>query len=412
MSKRSLPIGSVRKWKSGFYIKNKTGNWSMLKEIVNGKLSSTDVHPNSHEGRAMHSGARMLARFMTNRGPFNRSIADKFLEEHFSHHEYKKFKSWKKHTIDSVEKYYKHSHALYSGNHVQHETKAFEQIKKWQDSLKKETALLTTDKERDAWVAKQFRSAKKPIDDLIYASREILGDKPMSMVQSSGFTGLCRAIIMKAYEHGPSQFDKETIGKFRKSFNTFFEKATTGKMKLVPLSMALTKHHSDKPLYKQHPKWFMYCCTRQAGKNNGMVDLNGIESYMVNAMKKYKTKNPPKVDYDAIDDTMRAQIRLGMLNPAKAKNMTTPYIDREQAKNMKRVFMKLKKGVRSPSKHIPLHRLQQIKVDHNIGAGGKEYSEEELNHEIGNRMNSKIEGYKKYIVSSKLKRKKKETPWL
>lgn len=42
----------------------------------------------------------------------------------------------------------------------------------------------------------------------------------------------------------------------------------------------------------------------------------------------------------------------------------------------------LDKAIKSPSKHIPLSRLNQIKQDGSIGASGQEYSEEELNDSI------------------------------
>ena len=50
-------------------------------------------------------------------------------------------------------------------------------------------------------------------------------------------------------------------------------------------------------------------------------------------------------------------------------------------------------GVRSPSKHIPLNTLKQIKQDHNVAASGKEYSEEELNHEINARGQAQAERF-------------------
>lgn len=34
--------------------------------------------------------------------------------------------------------------------------------------------------------------------------------------------------------------------------------------------------------------------------------------------------------------------------------------------------------MKTPSKHMSLKRIDQILIDHNIGAGGQEYSEEEL----------------------------------
>jgi GNAT superfamily N-acetyltransferase len=45
----------------------------------------------------------------------------------------------------------------------------------------------------------------------------------------------------------------------------------------------------------------------------------------------------------------------------------------------------LNKGVRSPSKHIPLARLKQLKQDNYVGANRKDYSQEELDQAIVNR---------------------------
>lgn len=51
----------------------------------------------------------------------------------------------------------------------------------------------------------------------------------------------------------------------------------------------------------------------------------------------------------------------------------------------------LLKAIHSPSKHISLERLKQIKQDHHVGAGGKEYSEEEVHHAINERANTQAE---------------------
>lgn len=45
----------------------------------------------------------------------------------------------------------------------------------------------------------------------------------------------------------------------------------------------------------------------------------------------------------------------------------------------------IQKAINSPSKHIGLDRLKQIKSDNHIGAGGKEYSEDEVGHAINER---------------------------
>jgi len=51
----------------------------------------------------------------------------------------------------------------------------------------------------------------------------------------------------------------------------------------------------------------------------------------------------------------------------------------------------LEKAVNSPSKHIGLARLKQIKQDHNQGAGGQEYDEQELHNAINERSNAHAE---------------------
>lgn len=48
----------------------------------------------------------------------------------------------------------------------------------------------------------------------------------------------------------------------------------------------------------------------------------------------------------------------------------------------------LRKGVKTPSKHIPLARLKQIKQDNYVGEGGKDYSQEELDYQITARQQS------------------------
>lgn len=65
------------------------------------------------------------------------------------------------------------------------------------------------------------------------------------------------------------------------------------------------------------------------------------------------------------------------------------------------------KGVQSPSKNIPLARLKQIKQDNNVGANGKDYSEEELDQAIierkisqGNKMVSQAKRHEKQMAEA------------
>lgn len=62
----------------------------------------------------------------------------------------------------------------------------------------------------------------------------------------------------------------------------------------------------------------------------------------------------------------------------------------------------LEKGVKSPSKHIPLARLQQIKQDNYRGEGGKDYSAEEVHTQMTARMQSDMDraGKQKETVES------------
>jgi hypothetical protein len=66
--------------------------------------------------------------------------------------------------------------------------------------------------------------------------------------------------------------------------------------------------------------------------------------------------------------------------------------------------------VSSPSKHIPLHRLQQIQRDHHIGAGGKEYSEEEVHHAVNERAEARAGKYVKEATRQKRAPSKRDNP--
>jgi len=343
-SKQAL-VGEIRKRKAGKFVKESPGHWRMLKEIVGTKLDGASVHANTDEAKKMHSAARLLTKHMlSKKGPFNRSVADKFLNSEFGHLEYRRFAEWKRLTIDSVEKYIKHLSALQTGEPVRNQTKAFDDVKQWREDLEHETSSLKTDVERDAWVASKFAAKKKPIAHLLYAAREIIGrETHMSMVPENGFKGLCKSIIQKAYEHGPTEFDAKMLDRFNKAFKTFFDKAGSKSDNLVPLSKALAKGASV-PEFAKNPKWFVYCCQRQAMFNEGMVDLDGIAQYMKNAMRVHGTKNPPSPDYDDPSGAMRAQAKMGLITPAKAIQKMKKEAKPSHFEGVKKIFLKMKRN--------------------------------------------------------------------
>lgn len=337
---KALPVGTVRRRKSGKFIKDRPGHWKMLKEIVLDKLEGAAVHPNTSEAKTMQSAARQLARHMmgARNVQFSRSLADSYLNEQFGHLGYRRFGEWKRLTIDSVEKYFKHLTAVYEGDAARNPPESAQELAKWKADLVRGTQGLLSDTERDEWVAAQFAARKRPVGHILYAARELVGrGTHLSMVPDSGFKGLCKAIIEKCYDHGPAGLSKEQLEVWNKAFNTFFRKVEEGNANLMPLPKALAQIGTKK-FFKENPKWFVYCCTRMAGKNDGIVDLGGIEQYMQRAMKYHKTKTPPPYDYDDPSGALRARVRDAMKNPAK------PQKPREGKKTaVKRVFIKLKR---------------------------------------------------------------------
>jgi len=169
-------------------------------------------------------------------------------------------------------------------------------VSRWESQIAKIHASEKTEMEKDAWVAGQFAKAGKPIGHLLYASREIIGrGANLNAIDNKGFKGLCKAIIEKAYESGPKGFEMETIKRFEKAFNTWFEKVAQPKItRHVPLYKALGKINDD-DFYKKHPKWFLYCCSRLAMHNEGMVDMSAVKPYMKNAIRKYNGKVPETI---------------------------------------------------------------------------------------------------------------------
>jgi len=356
MKSKSYPVGTVRKRKTGKWIKRQTGHWQLLREIVSDIHAQDDVHPNSKSAKLMHTAARDVVRHASkHRIGYSREIAHRFLEDKYGHHGFKAL--WKHRTVEAAERYIKEMEAAHAGKTV-HTEKA-SAIQKWLSDVKNEMSLLKTDAERDQWVSEKFAAKKKPIGHLLYACRQILGPGThLSTVPDSGFRGLCKAIITKAYEHGPSGIDKFQIGIWNKAFNTMFKNADVKDQRVVPLSKALS-YGDSKVFYKKHPKWFVYCCTRFAGKNDGMVNMGAIEGYMKNAMRKHGTKNPPSPTYDDQDGIIQSSIRMGMLDPNKVLKMSKKrFIQRKKA--MERVYRNKKRLKKSSSLSLVIEIAQNL----------------------------------------------------
>lgn len=311
-AKRAV-VGAVRKRKAGTFKKVGPHNWQMLHEIVHKKQQSlggqVDIHPNMDEAKLMHTAAKKLTSHLAGKhGKFSPREAHRFLDEHFGHLGYRRFGLWKQATIDSVEKYMKELAALNEGGaDVRNTSDQFHAIKDWHRFLEQQGSLLKTDVERDALVSAKFASRKKKIAHILFICRDIIGPTtPLSMVPQTGFKGFCKSIIEKVYEHGPEGLSKEQLGVWNKAFDSMFARA--GAQKLLPLPRALAQAHT-KPFFKANPKWFVYCCTRTAAQNDGVVNLSDIERYMKNAIKFHGTKNPPQFDYDDPTGSTRARVR-------------------------------------------------------------------------------------------------------
>ncbi len=337
---KKLPIGTVRYWKKGRYIKDRPHHWRMLHEIVQDRHTADAVHGNTDGAKMMQSAARALLKHAVNmRGEFTPEAANKFLVETYGHLEYDKFGLWKKRVYQSVEKYLRQVHVLAEGGRVRNKTKIFQDVQKWQDDLTAAAKDLKDVAGLDQWVIDHFSSRRKNIAHILYAAREVVGrETPLKLVPNKGFRGFCKAIIEKLYEHGPSGISREEIEKLEKAFSTFFKNATSGNSKAMPLEKALT-HASSKAFFRQNPKWFVYCCTRQALKNDGQVDLSSIEVYMQRAMKYHGTKNPPAPDYDDPHGVLRTQYEMGLRSAASA----IKHAPKEKVKKIKKVFFKLRK---------------------------------------------------------------------
>jgi hypothetical protein len=337
---KRAPVGTIRKRKSGRWIKDRPDHWRLLHEIVSAVHQDDGLHQNHSAAKLMHRAAKDVIRYASkHRNGYSRPLAKRYLEMEYGHHGY--MAPWYNATLNSVEKYFKQMQNAYEGKSTQHSATS---IKEWRESLATASLDLRTDSERDQWVSTQFMAKKKPISHILVAAREFLGGKHMSTVPDTGFIGLCKAIINKVYEHGPSGLSKEQIEIWDKAFRTVLFKTESGDDSFVPLQKALTKVNS-KAFFRQNPKWFVYCAVRYAGKNDGMVNMSHIESYMKNAMKKHGTKNPPRPDYDDKDGLIQSQVRLGMLTPNQAvKQYQQPTSQKEKIKKLYLKNKRLKKS--------------------------------------------------------------------
>lgn len=333
---KKAPVGTRRKRKTGVWIKDKPGHWKMLREHVKVQHSKDEVHPNHSHAKLMQQAAAKIVRHVgKSEGRYSRSIGDKILDNEFKgKHDIGRFGLWKKRVLDAVEKYFKDMSSVYGGESVRNPSNTAQRIKAWREALANSSLELHSQAERDSWVSEQFASRGKKVAHIMYAAREFIGrDTHLSVVPDTGFKGLCKAIITKLYEHGPDGLDKKQIATWEKAFKTVFDRKEGV---VVPLAKALGMH-GTKAFYKNNPKWFFYCCTRYAMKNDGHVDMSMIESYMKNAMRYHGSKNPPSPTYDQEDETMLAKIRLG-LTPAKKKLVKKP------TQTVKKLYLKKKRS--------------------------------------------------------------------
>lgn len=166
----------------------------------------------------------------------------------------------------------------------------------WKKTILPAIKNLKTDADRDEHIAKLFAKKGIKFDHIIHPARMVLGNRPLDSIPNHGFAGLCKLIIERAYDRGPSGFDKEFLRNINKAFKTAFSERDT---QVIPLHEALKKKNSQ-ALFKRYPKWFEYCCQRYALKNGGMVDLKHIPKYIENARSYHGSKNPPPVMYDKL----------------------------------------------------------------------------------------------------------------
>ena len=341
---KSAPVGARRKRKSGWWLKDRPGHWKLLRTHVHQRFRAHGLHSNHPHAKLMHRAAVQLVRhFAGSRQRFSPELAGVILDNNYGHQGIPRFGSWKKSAISAVSKYLKEMGAVYGEASAKNQHKIAGDIAKWQAQVKNASMDFKSQVEMDAFVSRQFAARKKRVAHLLYAAREFIGpEMPMSQVPEQGFRGLCKAIIVKLYEHGPSGVTKEQLQIWEKAFGTVFDNAADNQAaRLLPLAKALS-HVNQRAEWKNEPKWFVYCCTRLAMKNDGMVDLAAVSKYMVNARKFHGSKNPPSPTYDQMDETVLSQIRLGMLEPQRAA-VQQERIKPTKMSLIRKLFMKKKR---------------------------------------------------------------------
>ena len=331
---KKFTIGTIRKWKSGKVIKDAPNHWKILQEITKDKIDTIVEHGNETEAKLAHQAVKKLVMYFKTQG---QGTLEKYLNDNYSDKGIERFGAWKKAVLSSVEKYFEHVKALQNDANIKEASSTFTAIQKWRRELGDEFELLDTALQRDALVTEKFNKAGKNIAHLLYAAREIIGrDVSLNDVSDSGFKGLCKAVITKIYQDGPKGLSKGQLETFNKAFDQFFKKTADGTAKYVSLPKALTFVHK-KQFFKENPRWFLYCCTRQASKNDGVVDLSTVEDYMKNAMKFHGTDNPPQSDYDDPTGGTRAKIVGAYENPSRKRK------DRRENSPIKFKYKKLRR---------------------------------------------------------------------
>jgi hypothetical protein len=323
LKSKNFLVGTRRKRKSGWWLKDRPKHWQLLRQHVTRQYRSAGVHPNHPHAKAMYSAAsRLIRHFANSRTGFSEDMASVVLDNHFGHlkDSMRRYGLWKNHTISAVKKYLKEMGAVYGEGAARNASEISKHIAEWQEKVSAAALENKSQVEMDDFVARQFASHKKKIAHLIFAARQFVGvDTPLSQTPDTGFKGFCKAIITKFYEHGPAGVSQEQLKVWEKAFETVFKNARDHQVnRLIPLAKSLTQAERE-PYWREHPKWFVYCCTRLAIKNDGLVDLAAVSSYMKNSMKYHGSKNPPSPTYDQTEETILSQIRLGMLRPSKAK---------------------------------------------------------------------------------------------
>lgn len=127
---------------------------------------------------------------------------------------------------------------------------------------------------------------------------------------------------------------------------------------------------------------------------HGLYDIGTDPDAVYQTLKQSgKTLNPGIVSRDDLHGELKRRGYHGFYNSTHEREdmrgvvglyHETPVVHEESLTKNETIA----KAIQSPSKHIGLNRLKQIKADNGVGAGGQEYSEEELGDAINERQNS------------------------